>query len=68
MVVECFVNGWKKRVASTTTDASGNFSFPELAEGKYFLKASKQGFFEIKTVVRSTKKSRNVLSLVAEGF
>lgn len=67
MKVECFVDGWKKRVASTKTDSNGNFSFPQLPEGKYHLKASLRGYFSIKTIVTTTKGSKNVLSLITEG-
>jgi len=67
MLVECFIHGWKTRVATTTTDASGNFSFPDLPEGQYYLKASKRGLFTIKSVVSASRKSTSVLSLVAEA-
>jgi len=67
MRVECFTDGWKRLVGATTTDSSGHFSFLDLPEGHYQLKASKRGVFTIKSVVSSSKKSSNVLSLVAEA-
>jgi hypothetical protein len=67
MLVECFIEGWKRKIAKTTTDASGNFSFPDLPEGQYYLKASGRNLFTIKSVVTTSKKSINVLSLIEEA-
>lgn len=67
MLVECFIDDWKRRIAATTTDASGNFSFPDLPEGQYYLKASGRNLFTIKSVVTTSKKSINVLSLTEEA-
>ena len=67
MLVECFVGGWKKRVAATTTDSSGDFTFPNLAEGKYFVRASGKQLYTIRTIVIATRKSTNALSLIEEG-
>ena len=67
MTVECYTDGWKKRLGTTTTDATGHFSFPELPEGTYQLKASKPRFFTVKTTVNITKESNNFLDLVEEG-
>jgi hypothetical protein len=67
MLVECFVRGWKKRVAVTKTDSSGDFSFPDLPEGLYYVKASQRNLFTIRTVVTTTRKFTNVLSLITEG-
>jgi len=67
MTVECYIGGWKKRVGRTTTDATGHFSFPELPEGTYQLKAGKPHFFTVKTAINITKKSKNSLDLVEEG-
>ncbi|HEY2462412.1 MAG TPA: carboxypeptidase-like regulatory domain-containing protein, partial [Candidatus Acidoferrum sp.] len=57
MLVECFIGGWKKRLAVTKTDSSGHFSFPNLPEGKYFVKASGRHLYTIRTVVTTTHKS-----------
>lgn len=67
MKVECFVGESKVPIAVTSTDVSGNFSFPELKEGQYRLKASKKGCFPIETVVRTRRTSNNSLSLVTEA-
>jgi hypothetical protein len=67
MQVECYVNGWKKRIAVTKTNSTGGFSFPDLPEGKYYLKASGLHVFTVRTIVTTTKKSTNVLSLITEG-
>jgi hypothetical protein len=67
MLVECFIRGWKNRVGVTKTNSSGNFSFPDLAEGRYYVRASERNVFTIRTVVTTTRKSTNVLSLTAEG-
>ena len=67
MLVECYVNGWKKRLAVTKTNSTGDFSFPDLPEGKYYLKASGLHVFMVRTIVTTTKKSTNVLSLITEG-
>lgn len=67
MLVECHVHGWKKRVAVTKSSSSGDFSFPDLPEGKYYLRASGVHVFTVKTVVTTTRKSSNALSLITEG-
>jgi hypothetical protein len=67
MTVECYKGGWKRRVGSTTTDATGHFCFPELPEGTYQIKASQPHFFTVKTAVNITRKSKNFLDLVEEG-
>jgi hypothetical protein len=61
MQVECYVNGWTK------TDSTGDFSFSGLPEGKYYLKASGLHVFRVRTIVTTTRKSTNVLSLITEG-
>jgi hypothetical protein len=67
MQVECYVNGWKKRMAVTKTNSTGDFSFPDLPEGKYYLKASGLHVFTVRTIVTTTRKSTSVLSLITEG-
>jgi hypothetical protein len=67
MQVECYVNGWKKRMAVTKTNSTGGFSFPDLPEGKYYVKASGLHVFTVRTIVTTTRKSTNVLSLITEG-
>ncbi len=67
MLVECFVEGAKKPVKTTSTDASGHFSFPDLLEGKYYLRASQRGIATINTVVSTGRRFNNVLSLVTEA-
>jgi len=67
MLVECFVEGAKKPVKTTSTDASGHFSFPDLPEGKYYLRASQRGIATINTVVSTGRRFNNVLSLVTEA-
>ena len=67
MQVECYVHGWNKRVAVTKTNSSGDFSFPDLPEGKYYLRASGMNVFTVRTIVTTTRKSTNVLSLITEG-
>ena len=42
MTMECFSANGKQRIASATTDNSGNFSFPKLISGTYFLKGTKR--------------------------
>jgi len=67
MQIECYVNGWKKRMAVTETNSTGDFSFPDLPEGKYYVKASGLHVFTVRTIVMATRKSTNVLSLITEG-
>jgi len=67
MLVECFVRGWKNRVGVTKTNSSGDFSFPGLPEGKYYVRASQKNVVTIRTIVATTRKSTNVLSLITEG-
>ena len=67
MLVECYVNGWRRRIAVTKTNSTGDFSFPDLPEGKYYLKASGLHAFTVRTIVTTTRKSTNVLSLITEG-
>jgi hypothetical protein len=67
MLVECLTDGWEKRIATTKTEASGNFSFPDLPEGQYYLKASGRNLFTINSVVSTSKKSNKVLRLIAEA-
>jgi hypothetical protein len=67
MLVECFVHGWKNRVAVTKTNSSGDFSFPDLPEGKYYVRASQKNVFTIRTILTTTRKSTNVLRLITEG-
>jgi hypothetical protein len=67
MLVECFVDGWEKLAAVTKTNSSGDFSFPNLPQGKYYVRASLKHLFTIRTIVRTSRKSANVLSLITEG-
>lgn len=67
MLVECYVHGWKKQVAATKTNSSGDFSFPDLPEGKYYLRLSGVHVFTVRTIVTTTRKSTNVLSMITEG-
>jgi hypothetical protein len=42
MTMECSRTDSKDSIATATTDSSGNFSFPKLKPGKYFLKGTRR--------------------------
>lgn len=67
MKVECFVNGWRRRVAVTETNSRGGFSFPELPEGTYYLRLRGTNVSSVRTIVTTKRKFTGELSLTTEG-
>ena len=57
--VERLGNKWKKKIDSTYTNSEGQFNFPNLPDGTYYLRIIKKGFnhseVKIKKVVRKSK-------------
>ena len=53
------------RVASTTTDAKGEFSFPNLKDGMYSVEGTADHAFKTQGISRTSKSSKSLLYLIA---
>ena len=64
MTVEIFM-GNGTRIASTTTDAKGEFSSPNLKEGAYSVEGTADHAFKTQSIFRTSKSSKSLLCLFA---
>ena len=64
--VEVFDASGKKRVDGCVTATNGRFSFPNLKSGRYLIRLSKSGGYELTEIkVQVSRRSRNKKSLYA---
>lgn len=64
MTIDSFSEDGKKRLASTTTDGAGAFSFPDLKPGTYYLKGSAKGFIPLRILVRVSDTATTIACIV----
>jgi hypothetical protein len=64
MTIDAYAEDGKKRLASTTTDASGAFSFPQLKPGTYYLKGSGKGLFPLRFLVHVSEGASAIACIV----
>jgi Carboxypeptidase regulatory-like domain len=65
VTVEAYSSDGKTGLASTTTNNTGRFVFPDLKEGKYRIVVNQKGFTRSEVVVSTSKKSEAVPCVIA---
>jgi hypothetical protein len=64
MTIDSYTEDSKKRVATTTTDDSGAFSFPDLKPGTYYLKGNAKGFVPLRILVHLSEGASTIACIV----
>ena len=64
MTIDAYTEDGKKRLASTTTDASGAFSFPQLKPATYYLKGSGKGLISVRFLVHVSEGASTIACIV----
>ena len=64
MTIDSYTEDGKKRLATTTTDDSGAFSFPDLKPGTYYLKGNAKGFVPLRILVHVSDSASAIACIV----
>jgi hypothetical protein len=64
MTINSFTEDGKTQLATTTTDASGAFSFPALKPGTYYLKGNAKGLFPLRIIVHVSDTATTIACIV----
>ncbi len=67
MIIECFSDDGRVRLASAKTNASGRFVFPTVKPGQYYLVGRAQNVSTVRIAVRVSKTSNAIACVVAEA-
>jgi hypothetical protein len=64
MIIDSYSEDGKKRVATTITDDTGAFSFPDLKPGTYYLKGNAKGFVPLRIFVHVSQDANTIACIV----
>jgi hypothetical protein len=64
MTIDSYSEDGKKRLATTTTDDSGAFSFPDLKPGTYYLKGSAKGLVPLRILVQLSDRTTTIACIL----
>jgi hypothetical protein len=64
MTIDSYSEDGKKRLATTTTNDSGAFSFPELSPGTYYLKGNAKGFAPLRIFVHVSENASTIACII----